>query len=236
MNTKKLMIVGGIVLLFGCSESSNSHATTEPAAHLESVTIGNQTWTTQNLNVDTFQNGDKIPEAKTSEEWNEKSQNKEPVWCHYNFDAVNDSLHGKLYNWYAITDDRKLAPKGWHVATKEDWEELIKFSGNGTDAAMKLKSKSGWYDPTNDPDTSGTDEFGFKAYPTGELHTDGVFSSINSLGVWWTSSTCTESVGYGKIKDDYAWDVVFLFSSSMKPKVQVFPKKGSGGARCVKNI
>ena len=33
------------------------------------VIIGNQEWTTRNLDVGSFRNGDPIPEAKTGEEW-----------------------------------------------------------------------------------------------------------------------------------------------------------------------
>ena len=33
----------------------------------QSVTIGTQVWTTKNLDVATFRNGDPIPEAKTDE-------------------------------------------------------------------------------------------------------------------------------------------------------------------------
>jgi len=34
----------------------------------KTITIGNQVWMTENLNVDQFRNGDQIPEAKTNEE------------------------------------------------------------------------------------------------------------------------------------------------------------------------
>ena len=34
----------------------------------------------ENLSVDTFRNGDPIPEAKTDEEWEEADENGEPAW------------------------------------------------------------------------------------------------------------------------------------------------------------
>ncbi len=37
--------------------------------NLSTVKIGNQLWMSQNLAVETFQNGDIIPEAKSNEEW-----------------------------------------------------------------------------------------------------------------------------------------------------------------------
>ena len=49
----------------------------------QSVTIGTQTWTTKNLDVATFRNGDVIPQAKTDEEWQAAGNNKQPAWCYY---------------------------------------------------------------------------------------------------------------------------------------------------------
>jgi uncharacterized protein (TIGR02145 family) len=50
-----------------------------------------------------------------------------PSWCHYNFDSENGKLHGKLYNWYAINDPRRLALAGWRIPTIDDWNELDVF-------------------------------------------------------------------------------------------------------------
>ena len=36
---------------------------------METVKIGNQEWSTTNLNVDVFRNGDIIPEIKSFVEW-----------------------------------------------------------------------------------------------------------------------------------------------------------------------
>ena len=35
----------------------------------QEVTIGTQVWSTENLDVTTFRNGDSIPQARTEEEW-----------------------------------------------------------------------------------------------------------------------------------------------------------------------
>ena len=40
------------------------------------VKIGNQIWTTKNLDVSTFRNGEAIPEAKSKEEWAKAGENK----------------------------------------------------------------------------------------------------------------------------------------------------------------
>lgn len=43
---------------------------------IKSIKIGNQYWMSENLNSDHFLNGDKIPEAKTAEEWVSAAKNK----------------------------------------------------------------------------------------------------------------------------------------------------------------
>ena len=105
----------------------------------QSVTIGTQTWTTKNLDVATFRNGDAIPQAKTFKEWKDAGNNKQPAWCYYDDDAKNGTKYGKLYNWYAVNDARGLAPAGWHIPTDEEWTVLSTFLGGGDVAGKKMK-------------------------------------------------------------------------------------------------
>jgi uncharacterized protein (TIGR02145 family) len=79
------------------------------------IIIGKQIWMTENLNLDKFQNGDSIPEARTIEEWMNACENKQPAWCYYNNDSTNGEKYGKLYNLFAVIDSRGLAPEGWHI-------------------------------------------------------------------------------------------------------------------------
>lgn len=90
----------------------------------KSAKIGDQIWMTENLNVDKFKNGELIPEAKTNEEWVKAGNEKQPAWCYYENNSENGKKYGKLYNWYAVYDYRGLAPKGWHIPKKEEFEKL----------------------------------------------------------------------------------------------------------------
>ena len=110
----------------------------------KSVTVGSQIWSTENLNVAKFRNGDAIPEAKTDEEWQQASANEYPAWCYYNNNKKNAKKYGKLYNWYAVNDPRGLAPEGWHIPSNDDWEGLIYFLGGYEMAGLKIKSTKGW--------------------------------------------------------------------------------------------
>ena len=119
---------------------------------VKGVAIGTQVWTTKNLDVATFRNGDAIPQAKTDEEWNAAGENKQPAWCYYENKAANGTKYGKLYNWYAVNDYRGLAPAGWHVPTDEEWTVLSTFLGGEAVAGKKMKSTSGWSSYTEDID------------------------------------------------------------------------------------
>ena len=106
------------------------------------VEIGNQIWASTNLDVSHFRNGDLIPEAKSEEDWINAARNGQPAWCYYNNDAVSPKwswekggkrcINGKLYNWYAVNDPRGLAPKGWHIPSSSEWEQLIGYLNNLT--------------------------------------------------------------------------------------------------------
>jgi len=117
---------------------------------VKGVAIGTQVWTTKNLDVATFRNGDAIPQAKTNEEWEAAGENKQPAWCYYENNTANGTKYGKLYNWYAVNDYRSLAPAGWHVPTDYEWTVLSTFLGGEAVAGKKMKSSSGWDSYTED--------------------------------------------------------------------------------------
>ena len=104
----------------------------------KAIVIGNQTWMAENLNVITFRNGDTIQEVRTIEEWKAAGKQKKPAWCYNNNDSSNGSIYGKLYNFYAVSDPRGLAPNGWQIPTGNDWFELSDFLGDKKNAGSKL--------------------------------------------------------------------------------------------------
>jgi uncharacterized protein (TIGR02145 family) len=91
--------------------------------------IGTQMWMMENLNTDTFQNGDLIMEAKTWFEWNFANIHCQPAYCYFNNDVKNGLKYGKLYNWYAVNDSRGLAPVGWHIPSYNEWNVLFEEIG-----------------------------------------------------------------------------------------------------------
>jgi uncharacterized protein (TIGR02145 family) len=158
----------------------------------QSVTIGTQTWTTLNLDVATFRNGDAIPQAKTNEEWLTAGINEQPAWCYYDNDPKNGTKYGKLYNWYAVNDERGLAPVGWHVPTYQEWTTLEENIGDNV--GKKMKSRMGWINNGN-----GDNGSGFNAVPGGSGGGN-FFYEAGELGYWWS---CTEVVTNDGIDASY---------------------------------
>ena len=104
------------------------------------VQIGTQIWMTKNLDVSKFRNGDPIPEAKTDEEWVKAGENKQPAWCYYENNPANGAKYGKLYNWYAVSDARGLAPVGYHIPGTLDSLSILAYVPSSKDSAETLLS------------------------------------------------------------------------------------------------
>jgi len=151
------------------------------------------------LNVSKFRNGDPIPQVKSDEEWEEAGQNKEPAWCYYDNDQANGIKYGKLYNWYAVTDPRGLAPVGFHIPTDTEWETLSVFLGGESIAGIKMKSKSGWRENGN-----GTNTSGFSGLPGGFRSLYGIKINIGEVGYWWSRTEKSTFNAYGRyMSHDY---------------------------------
>lgn len=157
-----------------------------PASALQAqqeVRIGSQIWSRENLRVDTFRNGDRIPQAATPEEWMQAGDDGKPAWCYYNNDPANGKKYGKLYNWFAVNDPRGLAPAGWHIPSDEEWKKMAASLGGESVAAIKLRSKTGWDNPAVTTNASG-----FSALPGGARSYSGDFNGVGYTGRFWSST------------------------------------------------
>jgi uncharacterized protein (TIGR02145 family) len=152
------------------------------------ILIGTQTWQCKNLNVDTYRNGDTIPQVTDPVEWSNLTTG---AWCYYDNDPSTEAVYGKLYNWYAVNDPRGIAPTGYHVPTDTEWTTLQTFLGGNPGAGGKLKEigTSHW----QAPNAGATDQYGFTALPGGTRAVFGDFGGLNMVGYWWTASQTTTS-------------------------------------------
>ena len=178
----------------------------------QTIKIGNQVWTTENLRTTRLNDGSIIPLAKSDSSW---SMRATPGYCFLNNTTNADSImkFGALYNWYVV-NTHILAPAGWHVPTDSDWTTLKNYlisSGfnwdgttTGNKIAKSLSAKTDWNVSGHiGSELSKNNKSGFSALPGG-LRADGSrpfgiyppdakFYSQGYEAIWWSSS----SIGTG---------------------------------------
>ncbi len=160
------------------------------------VTIGTQVWTSTNLDVSTYSNGEIIPQVTNPDEWGNLTTG---AWCYYDNDSANGTTYGKLYNWYAVNDPRGLAPAGYHIPADSEWTLLTDYLGN--DLGIKMKSTTGWnigYDNLTDSLIVNTNSSGFSGLAGGIRYyfndnNSWIFASVGLNGAWWSSNEIVDN-------------------------------------------
>ncbi len=147
----------------------------------KTIAIGNQTWMAENLKVTRYRNGNPISLVSNNLQWQNTTTG---AWCYYNNDSINNTLYGKLYNWFAVNTE--ICPAGWHIPTDAEWSALENVLEGTTIAGGKMKSITSNY--WKDPNTGATNTSGFSALPGGFRNNSGQFSTISNYGAWWTST------------------------------------------------
>ncbi len=158
-------------------------AASSSATSLPAVQICNQVWTTINLDVTTYRNGDLIPQVTDLTAWTALTTG---AWCYYSNLSSYGDIYGKLYNWYAVNDPRGLAPLGWHIPTDAEWTTLTTCLGGDPVAGgrMKATGTSLWLTPN----TASTNSSGLAVLPGGYRNNNGTFLNVANYGFWWSST------------------------------------------------
>lgn len=184
---------------------------------IPSYLIGNQVYMAQNLAVKVFRNGDSILFVGSDKEWFEAQRDHIPAWRYYNDDSTTIEKLGLMYNWFAVNDKRGLAPTGWHVPTKQEFEMLIAEIGANANA---LKSKSGW-----EKDDNGNNSSNFNAFPCGWVKSTGKPAGQEWCAMFWTQT----------IEKEYYPTCLQIFTKEDKLFI-VKELSGSGlSVRCIQN-
>ena len=169
----------------------------------QTVRIGTQVWTVENLRVTKYNDGTAIPFDTSSITWGNLST---PAYCYYNNTTNADSIkkYGALYNWYSV-NTKKLAPAGWHVPTDSEWEVMQSYlvmhgyNYDGTTdtstnkIAMALAAKTDWHSYTGGAGFPGNNltknnSSGFSALPGGFRIFYGTFNCLGYNGYWWSAT------------------------------------------------
>lgn len=152
---------------------------------IKEIQLGDQVWMSENLDVNQFRNGEAIPQAKTDEEWQNANDLGIPAWCYYDNEEANGINYGKLYNWYAVNDQRGLAPEGWYIPSNNEWNQLalhLNKTFPAQTADVSMRSSQGWQDGINSDGRSG-----FNGFPGGFRTDNGRFVDFGFGAYWWIS-------------------------------------------------
>jgi uncharacterized protein (TIGR02145 family) len=116
----------------------------------DTTQIGKLVWMAEDLQVETFRNGDSIKKVTSYEEWKEAEDTNTPALYIVEIDkkkyqdlinryieiccpecntkpSTPKNTTYYLYNLAAIHDERKLAPKGWKIPHYTDWDYLLDY-------------------------------------------------------------------------------------------------------------
>jgi uncharacterized protein (TIGR02145 family) len=182
-------------LTYGIMNDNDGHT-------YKTIQIGAQTWMAENLRTTKYRNGTSLVNITDSVAWKDT---KEGAWCYYNNDLGNDTLYGKLYNWYAVIDSGGLCPSGWHVPTDAEWNVLAKqvdpsadttlCCNNAAGGSMKSTGTQYW----ESPNRNATNSSGFSGLPGGSRSlTSTSFTYFEQTGYWWSSTETIIKTGQAR--------------------------------------
>jgi len=157
------------------------------------IGIGDQCWFAENLQTESYRNGDPIPSGLNNSDWALTTEGAVAVYGEGSEGATaNLAAFGRLYNWYAVSDPRGVCPNGWHVPTDADFSELVEFLGGSLVAALPMKSS-----PSDEPAWDGTNASGFSGLAGGSRTIGGEFNAVDSFGYHW-SVTSTGTAAWSR--------------------------------------
>jgi len=232
----------------------------------ETRLIDGKEWMAENLRTTRYNDGTDIPTGYDNDAWGSLTDGAYTIFPHNNEDGVYSDedvveAYGKLYNWYAVDDDRGLCPAGWRVATDADWSGLISYVqyafdhiddenySTGLRSCRQVNSPLGGECATdehprwnNHGTYYGTDDLGFSALPGGRRMPNGLYTSnMTNLGFWWTSTQSGKEADKSEegLRDDIehpnAWRYSMLRSSGTVGR-QAWSAPGAMSVRCVRDV
>ena len=165
----------------------------------QSVQIGNQVWTVENLRTTKYNDNTSIAANVTDKNaWYNLTTG---AYCYYENSSANGTKYGSLYNWYAVNTG-KLAPEGWRVPTDAEWDTLQNYliangynwgsTTSGNKIGKSLAAQTDWYSSSTSGNVgngpSSNNRTGFSALPGGCRYGDGYFGYFGYSGDWWSAT------------------------------------------------
>jgi uncharacterized protein (TIGR02145 family) len=180
-----------------------------------SVKIGTQTWIVENLKTTKYLNGDLIGTTNPATMDITGESIPKYQWA-YNGNESNVAIYGRLYTWYAATDNRKVCPAGWHVPADDEWTTLTdyltnnrySYGGSGNQIAKSIAATKGW--STNGTagnvgnDQESNNSSGFTAFPGGYRFAAGTFTNFGFYGIWWSATEYNATTALSRFITSYS--------------------------------
>jgi uncharacterized protein (TIGR02145 family) len=181
-----------------------SVGTAEPLTDIDgntynTVGIGSQLWMAENLKTTKYGNGELIGTTTPATLAITTETDPKYQWA-YDGNEGNVAIYGRLYTWYALTDNRNVCPAGWHLPSTDEWNILASyladngysFTAGSTDIGKSMASTSLWNDcgavGAIGNDQTSNNSSGFNAFPAGGRDHSGTFHLKGYATSWWTST------------------------------------------------
>ena len=152
--------------------------------------------------------------------------------CSQNCDMCgfgNNWQHGlKIEDYYDFHLPGVCPPK-WHIPSVEEWDALFNYANK---LSSNLKSTNGWLD-----DGNGSDVFGFKVLPAGQLYNHNEWYNVGKEACFWTPIQVTKILDDIAPISDYEDALAFCFSSQERSILEKSMEKirRAVSVRCVKD-
>ncbi len=165
-------------------------------------------------------------------------------WCYKN-SPDSCAKYGRLYQWASAMNidstynsttwggsdvkHQGICPDGWHIPNKDEQQTLNDYvdANNDNEAiGTSLKSVNGWKPYSGI--ATGTDRFGFSAFPAGDRSTSGNFYDFGSRAFFWGATEDDSD-------SDYAVDWNLYSSYEEFNYDGINPKSYGLSVRCLKN-
>ena len=188
MKNQFIILMTGILFIVSCGKTTDPEfvcgdtITDIDGNVYNTVSIGGQCWTVEDLRTSKYNDGTAIRTGLDSAAWVNDTIG---AYAIYNNDVANNATYGKLYNWRAVMTG-KLAISGWHVPDTTEFSTLGNFLGGFADAGGKLKAVSTLWGLGN---VGATNSSGFTALPGGFRSQHAFYASKGVESLWWTTTT-----------------------------------------------
>ncbi|MBT5424845.1 MAG: PKD domain-containing protein [Bacteroidetes bacterium] len=138
----------------------------------------------------------------------------------YDGDADKCQRYGRLYNWNAAM---KACPDGWHLPSKEEFENLIDHFGGADVAGGLLKDYETKF--WRDPNTGASNLSGFGALPAGRRYDQGLSAGAGYYAQFYSSTEYQNQEAYN-LTLGYDYQSAYIYN---------YKKVYSISVRCIKD-